>query len=181
MPELNKIIGDPHAFLYEIIGEIEDAGVDLDDFSQMDHMCYRTETDVEYKEKQAQIKSVARLLGETIVSGRKISTFRLNQPVKHGRWRIDAIELPAPKAGSPKPSGLEHVELVMYDDLADFMAKYGHLPLDTKSADRGINPEIGLQLTDIHSVKFHLLPLTTVVFLEHKLGITKVDNEPSDA
>ena len=42
-----------------------------------------------------------------------------------------------------------------------------------QAADRGINPEIGFKLPS-YTVKFHLLNLPTVVYLEAKLGIKDV-------
>jgi uncharacterized protein len=116
---------------------------------------------------------VASLLGETQVNGRPICTFRLTEPVIHTPWRIDAIELPAPKTGFTHKEGLEHVEFVLFDDIPTFLQKNEVQPFEMRAADRGINQEIGLQLGDL-SVKFHLLNLPTVVYLENKLGIEDV-------
>lgn len=173
MPELTEIIGDYNTFLGDIIGRIEDEGFDLNDFSQMDHMCYRTESIDEYEQKKRELSRVAMLLTETNVNGRPICTFRLNVPVTYDKWRIDAIELPAPKPGKMYESGLEHVELVMFDDIEVFLDKYEDKEFDLRAVDRGVNPEIGYQLGE-YQVKFHLLSLTTVTYLENKLGITEV-------
>jgi len=145
----------------------------LTDFVQIDHMFYRTTSTENYVDKKAELESVARLLGETIVNGRPISTFRLKEPVIHTPWRIDAIELPAPKAGSEHQEGLEHIEFVLFDDIPTFLKKYEGKPFEMRAAKRGINPEIGLQLDEL-SVKFHLLSLPTVVYLEHKLGMDNI-------
>ena len=170
MPELKDIVGDYTKFLDDILRRVADQGFDLGDFIQIDHMCYRTTSADNYAEKKLELTAAAVLLGETTVNGRPISTFRLRQPVMHATWRIDAIELPAPKAGSTHQEGLEHVEFVLYDDIPTFLEKYTGKPFEMRAADRGINPEIGLQLGDL-SVKFHLLNLPTVVYLEHKLGM----------
>ncbi len=137
------------------------------------NLCYRTVSIENYSLKQLELNKVAKLLGETIVNNRPISTFRLDKPVQYDKWRIDAIELPAPKAGSEHPEGLEHIEFVLYDDIPTFLNKYIGQPFEMQAADRGINPEIGLKVGK-YSVKFHLLSLSTVVYLEHKLGITSV-------
>lgn len=173
MTELKQIIGDYGPFLDDILHRVVAEGFDLADFVQIDHMCYRTTSIENYEQKKSELASVAKLLGETRVNGRPISTFRLTEPVLHAPWRIDAIELPAPKAGSRHREGLEHIEFVLYDDIPTFLTKYAGKPFDMRAADRGINPEIGLQLGDL-SVKFHLLNLPTVVYLEHKLGIDDV-------
>ncbi len=173
MPELERVIGDYSKFLDDILGRVVDEGFDLSDFVQIDHMCYRTTSAENYAKKKTELSSVARLLGETLINSRPISTFRLNEPVVHLPWRIDAIELPAPKAGSEHQEGLEHVEFVLYDDIPTFLKKYEGKPFEMRAANRGVNPEIGLQLGEL-SVKFHLLNLPTVVYLEHKLGMDDI-------
>lgn len=173
MSDLKKVMGDYTVFLDDILGRVEQEGFDLTDFVQIDHMCYRTTSTENYEGKKAELASVSKLLGETVINGRPISTFRLNEPIMHLPWRIDAIELPAPKAGSEHQEGLEHVEFVLYDDIPTFLKKYEGKPFEMRAADRGINPEIGLQLGE-YSVKFHLLNLPTVIYLEHKLGMDDI-------
>lgn len=170
MDNLKGIIGDYSAFLDDILSRVRQEGFDLSDFVQIDHLCYRTTSAENYAQKKKEVAAVARLLGETMVNERPISTFRLNQSIVHTSWRIDALEIPAPKTGSSHAEGLEHIEFVLYDDIPTFLAKYSGKPFVMKAADRGINPEIGLQLGE-YSVKFHLLNLPTVVYLEHKLGM----------
>lgn len=176
MTELTQIIGDYPAFLDDILERVKTEGFDLADFVQIDHMCYRTTSTENYEDKKSELTSVAKLLGETLINGRPISTFRLNEPVIHSPWRIDAIELPAPKAGSEHQEGLEHVEFVLFDDIPTFLKKYEGKPFEMRAADRGINPEIGIQLGEL-SVKFHLLNLPTVVYLEHKLGMDDIRDD----
>lgn len=173
MDTLKSIIGNYTSFLNDILARVESAGFDMSDFIQIDHMCFRTETLDKYLVKKTKLATVAKLLGETLVNGRPISTFRLFEPVRHGTWRIDAIELPAPKTGADHTEGLEHVEFVLFDDIPTFLEKYSDKPFKMQAADRGINPEIGLQLGDL-SVKFHLLNLPTVVYLEQKLGLDDI-------
>lgn len=42
MDKLQAIIGDYQTFLTQMLKEITEAGFDMADFTQMDHMCYRT-------------------------------------------------------------------------------------------------------------------------------------------
>lgn len=170
MTKLQEVVGDYDQFLDDILDRVADEGFDMGDFAQLDHMCYRTVSPENYREKSTELKSVARLLGETMINGRPISTFRLLEPVHHGPWRVDALELPSPKDGSNHNEGLEHVEFVLLDDMSTFLDKYEGMPFEMRSADRGINPEVGLKLGE-YSVKFHLLNLPTVVYLENKLGL----------
>lgn len=175
MPSVKEIIGDYENFLDEILGLINDVGLDLKDFVQIDHICYRTSTLDNYHQKKEELSKAASFLAENQVNGRPISVFRLKPPIFYKQWRIDAIELPAPKESKPFQDGLEHIELVLYDDIPAFLKKYQGKDFDMRAADRSINPEIGLQLGD-YSVKFHLLNLLTVVYLEEKLGIHQVND-----
>jgi uncharacterized protein len=170
MDELAHIIGDYNAFLETVLKEVVEAGFELTDFIQMDHMCYRVGSMQDYQTKKQELLSIGTLLGENMVNDRPIATFRLHNPVLHDGWRIDALELPAPKPGVNTPEGLDHVEFVIFDDKDVFLKKYANHDFDLKAADRGINPDITLQLPT-YRVKFHLLNLPTVVYLENKLGM----------
>lgn len=177
MAALRDIIGDYTTFLDDLLARVANAGFDTSDFVQIDHLCYRTTSADNYHEKKAALSAAATLLRETQVNGRPIATFRLCQPIMHAAgWRIDAVELPAPKAGRAYAEGLEHMEFVLYDDIPTFLKKYEGKPFELRAANRGINPEVGLQLGD-RSVKFHLLSLPTVVYLEEKLGLDDVRDD----
>jgi predicted metalloenzyme YecM len=171
--ELTAIIGDYQQFLASILGEVRSAGFDMADFAQLDHMCYRTSSLEHYHAKVAELSAVATPLGETIVNNRPIAVFRFRQPIYFDAWRIDAIEVPAPKPGVETKEGLEYIEFVIYDDKATFLQKYADKSFDLKTAERGVNPEIAFLLPR-YKVKFHLLSLPTVVYLEHKLGFTNI-------
>jgi predicted metalloenzyme YecM len=173
MDELQAIIGNYQSFLGQVLQEIREEGFDLSDFVQMDHMCYRVDSFERYELKKQAMLQVGKLLGENQVNGRPIATFRLSRPVYCEGWRIDTLELPAPKAGKETKEGLEHVEMVLFDDKETFLEKYSSKDFELQSADRGINPEIAFRLPT-YTVKFHLLNLPTVVYLEKKLGITEV-------
>lgn len=176
MDELEEVIGDYHSFLDDFLAEVEAAGFDLNDFVQLDHICYRTTSIENYQQKKKQFNRVGKLLGETMVNNRPIATIRLYEPIRHGKWRVDAVELPAPKAGAQHAEGLEHGEFVLYDDIPTFLQKYPDKEFNLKAADRGINPEIGFKLNK-YAVKFHLLSLPVVVFLENKLDIDEVKDQ----
>lgn len=167
------MIGNYRSFLKQILIEIEDEGFDLSDFVQMDHICYRVPSLEKYDQKKQELANVGKLLGETQVNQRPIAVFRLNEPVRFNDWRIDAVELPAPKPGVRTNEGLEHVELVLFDDIETFLKKHPDKTFGMQAADRSINPEITFRLPTF-TVKFHLLNLPTVYFLEKKLGMTEI-------
>ena len=176
MNTLQAIVGDYESFLQQLLDEVQGAGFDFSDFAQMDHMCYRVPTTEKYQAKKQALLSVGTLLGEAQVNGRPISTFRLHSPVRHGQWRIDAIELPAPKEGAAAQEGLEHAEFVLFDSLSDFLKKHSDKQFNMAAATRGINPDVAFTLPT-YTVKFHLLSLPAVIYLEQKLGITDIRDE----
>jgi predicted metalloenzyme YecM len=173
MDSIQGVIGDWESFIQTILDKTVKSGFDLSDFIQMDHICYRTTSINNYTQKKDELSKLGSLLGETMINGRPIATFRLNKPLIYQKWRVDAIELPAPKAGKVFSEGLEHVEFVLYDDMHTFINKYPGQDFDKRAIDRGINPELGFSF-DKYAIKFHLLNLPTVVYLENKLGITDV-------
>lgn len=174
MNKLTAVIGNYDTFLQEIIGRTETADFDMSDFVQCDHMGYRATSLEQFEEKKKQLAACGEQIGQILVNDRPIAIFRLNQPVTSGKWRVDLVELIAPKADSPMPEGLDHVEFVLFDDIKNFLKKYESKKFNLDSADRGINPEVAFGLGDGMKVKFHLLSLSAVVYLEKKLGITEV-------
>jgi uncharacterized protein len=173
MDALQQVIGDYQAFLKQILQEVVDEGFDLADFVQLDHMCYRVPSLERYETKKQELAKVGKQIGENQVNGRPIATFRLHQPVRFDGWRIDAVEVPAPKADVPTAEGLEHIEFVLYDDKDDFLRKYAGKPFGLQAADRGVNPDIVFKLPS-YAVKFHLLNLPTAIYLERKLGLNDI-------
>lgn len=173
MDDLQKIIGDYEEFLKSTLLKIAGEGFDFADFVQLDVICYRTATQAGYEQKKDELENVGTLLSEVIVSGRPIATYRLNEPIYFQDWRIDTIEIPAPKAGSGKPEGLEHIQFVIYDDLQTFMQKYSDKTFDTRAIERGVNPMIAYKFSG-GVVKFHRVNLATAIYLEERLGLSEI-------
>lgn len=176
MPELDAIIGNPHPFLDAIIAEIEQEGYDMADFVQIDHMCYRTTSLAQYDQKRRELATVATLLSENIINNRPIASFKLNEPFMHNTWRIDVIELPAPKPGSDYDAGLEHIEVVLYDDFDTFLKKYPRSDYARKAAKRVLNPDISLRLKT-YTVKFHIISLSAATYLENAFDIRVINDQ----
>lgn len=165
---INDILKDVEPFIANINRGLDELQVDRTLLVEMDHICYRVETDERYKELVRELGQSAFLLGEHIISGRPIATFQLSEPIASGGWRVSYLEVPAPKEGSPYNEGLEHAEIVVLGgNLERF--REAHVHLEDKFSDKGMNkemnPELGLKTAGI-SVKFHRLPLGEVVRLE---------------
>jgi predicted metalloenzyme YecM len=128
---VSKLRNQVPSFVSSIIMNLNSQyGMDVTNY-QADHVCYRTATVYEYKRLvealQADINNI-RLLVESEIGGRSIATFKLAMPIEisnpcittgdggdssSSTRRIDVIEIPSPKDGSPYTSGLEHVEFVI--------------------------------------------------------------------
>jgi predicted metalloenzyme YecM len=182
------------SFLTAIVAELKSQyNIDVTDL-HADHVCYRTETTAQYTALVEALQSVDAsesfsLLVESEIGGRQIATFKLSRPIEVGlgscRHRIDVVEIPSPKEGSPYETGLEHIEFVIGDAgihkspindevhaaaLDAWMGKYPSISWNTKAFHKQCNPDVSLKLAlrdyGKVSVKFHLIPLETVIKFE---------------
>ena len=166
-----NLLGDIDHHVGVIMNEIHHLGIDRDDLTALDHLCYRVETLERYEEMKRSLGEIALMIAETPVQGRDIAIFELHERLHTRGWKIPYIELPQPKEGSPYSEGLEHAEFVVLGSLERFQQKYDRLPFDTKAMDRIINPELGLK-TDRAAMKFHNLQIGEVVRIEAALRET---------
>ena len=134
---------------------------------ELDHICYRVESDEQYEEIQNHLADIWTLISETVIEWRLISVFKLTNSIRYQNRKISFIELPAPKQGSDYKTGFEHVEFVINKKLEVFMWEYPDLEFKTKALSKEINPDISLNFGDI-SVKFHRNTLEDVIHLEQK-------------
>ena len=165
-------------FVANINRGLDEAGIDRRYLCEMDHVCYRVETDERYQELLAELTKATRLIGEpALINGRPIATFQFPEIVHAAGWDINYLELPAPKPGSQYAEGLEHAEFVVLGgDLTRFRAAHAHLEgqFAESGMNKTINPELGLKAYGM-SVKFHELALGKVVRIEQQAS---VDNHP---
>ena len=165
MTNYEPIFGDIDAHVARITNELAEFGIGRSELAELDHLCYRVETNERYEEMKQVLGEIALLRGETEVQGRMIAIFRLNEYIQSNGWVIPYIELPAPKEGSPYKEGLEHAEFVVVGDLDVFQGNHAGAPFDTKAMDRPVNPELGLK-TNRAAMKFHKLQIGAVVDIE---------------
>ncbi|KAI9208084.1 Glyoxalase/Bleomycin resistance protein/Dihydroxybiphenyl dioxygenase [Polychytrium aggregatum] len=143
----------------------------------LDHVCLRTSTPQEYTRLVWDLlPPIATLLVESIVGGRSIATFKLKTAILAGERLVDVIEIPAPKAGSAYSSGLEHAEFVVPGSLDDFVhSRHPDLVWDLGGYRKTFNREARLAIgaadgRAAFSVKFHEMPLETVIEIEKRQG-----------
>jgi uncharacterized protein len=164
---LEDIIGDPQFFLEELFSKISDIELKVDNY-ELDHICYRVQSLDEYKIKKEELKNFGELLVESIVNGRLISTFKLNDPILYKNRKIFLIELPAPKPMHSYPSGLEHAEFVTKEPLQKIIDRYPQYSFEAFGIHKKINADITLKLGN-YCIRFHNQSLEEIIKMEKKL------------
>ena len=67
---------------------------------EIDHVCYRVETEDEYLEIVSSINRYGHVIASSMISKRPITTIMLHEPIYFEEFKISCIELPCPKLGS---------------------------------------------------------------------------------
>lgn len=184
---LTEVLGDYKGFIDAVVKMMVEAKIPGIRTYEMDHICFRCETVQHYEAVVASLVPVhGRLMTETIIGGRPISTIKLHTPIVHGGYSVTCLEVPSPKAGRHYPAGLEHLEMVVgqpsdtvtgTEAIEGFLNKCEGLGLafDRKAMSKEINPDVSLAFTHPRlgavSVKFHQRPLWEVVEYEIKHGM----------
>ncbi len=158
---VTDILGPSNVFLDILFKRIAQKGIEVSNF-ELDHICYRVETQEKYESLKQELSSIGELLTESLIGGRKIATFKLLKPITYLDRQIYLIELPSPKKSSWYREGYEHAEFVIESSLEEFQERNKHIEFDTKGIEKSINPDIRLPLGDINA-KFHLHNLEYVI------------------
>ncbi|SPZ65364.1 Uncharacterized protein conserved in bacteria [Serratia quinivorans] len=128
MAELNDLALDLPRFELALSRFAEKLHLDLSQFTA-DHIsvrCHQNTTADRWRQGLLQCGS---LLSESMINGRPICLFDLQQPLKVGPWLIDCVELPYPGDKRYPHEGWEHVELVLSGEPATLYARaLSHLP-----------------------------------------------------
>jgi len=162
---LVNIIGNYDSFLDDVFQNIKDTGFGLSEFSELDHICYRVETREMYIAKKIELGEIGDLLSEEIIAGRPIAIYKLKIPILFNGFKIDCIELPAPKVRNRFKEGLEHAEFVINVPLSDFLVRHHNINFGLDSYDKEINPELEAEFEDC-AVKFHEKNILEVIALQ---------------
>jgi predicted metalloenzyme YecM len=110
-------------FLNKLNEELNQKKLSLPLHWDIDHICFRTESEDEYMARKTQFSSFAQLLIESPVNGRLISTYKLEAPIEFLGRRIDLVELPAPKKNKATPSGFEHIEITVDESFEEVKSR----------------------------------------------------------
>lgn len=159
-------------FLKNLFSELNAARIEIKNHWDIDHLCYRSDTEENYTLLKKSFAAFSELLIESMVGGRLIATYKLHRPVKFNDYRIDVVELPAPKKGKTVALGFEHVEVVCDIPFSELKEKYSHLNLDLGGLQKNFNREFEIIL-GTRNLKFHHSSLASVINIEKN---TKVWN-----
>lgn len=159
-------------FLELLFLDLSRVGIKLPVHWDIDHLCYRAATEESYQKLKDSFSQFGFLLIESEVNGRMIATYKLNDPIYYLDWRIDLVELPAPKKGKMTAEGFEHIEIVCDIPFAELQEIYSHLEMDTKGLGKDYNQELEICLGE-RNIKFHHSSLESVINLEKTEKIWK--------
>lgn len=157
-------------FLKDLFSSFDEKLINLPSYWDLDHICYRVQTLERYDQLKKSFLQFSHLLAATVVNGREISTFKLKQPLYFRDWRIDLVELPAPKDSSPMPEGFEHIEIVCDEPFEDIEKRMSSIKIDRSSLQKEFNAELKVKLKN-GVVKFHHISLESVIRLENNTSI----------
>jgi uncharacterized protein len=159
--DIKAIIGDYKSFLGKIFKNISGAGFRLDEFEELDHIAYRVESNEKYEEMKAKLEKFSLNFQEVEISGRPIAVFKLLKPISYNEYKVNCLELPAPREGKFFKEGLEHAEFVIKNTFRDFLRKHKNIDFDMSKIEREINPELVIDFKDC-AVKFHAQSLLEI-------------------
>lgn len=160
----DKIYREAEYFLEMLYHRLSDFNL-----SSPDHLCFRTETRKEYENFKQEFSAFSSLLIESKIGGRDIATYKLKTPIEFKDWKVDVIEIPAPKENANYASGFEHAEFVIKESFEQYIAKFPTVKWNLKSSHKAINPEIRFEVMQGVSVKFHHQSLEQVIKIEKQM------------
>lgn len=163
-------------FLSRLDAALSSRGVELPRHWDVDHLCYRVATLDRYENLKVEIARTGKLLVESIVNGRPITTFKLDEPIPYREAWIDVLELPAPKLGKRTQEGFEHIEVVCDEPFSALRDRFKELELDEAGVSKKFNAELELALGK-ENIKFHHLSLESVVRVESNERIFRAIEE----
>ncbi|MBS4715350.1 VOC family protein [Aeromonas dhakensis] len=164
---LDTTLGPMAPFVCQLLTELDELAVHPAAI-EVDHLCYRAATLVEYQTLKGLLATHGDLLVEGMISGRPIATYRLHQPVPHAHGSVPCIELAAPKPGRSHQAGLEHIELVV-PSLDALLAAHPEVAFKTGNLNDERNPDVAVMLAS-GQIKFHLRTLAEVIEEEGASG-----------
>jgi len=140
-----------------------------------DHICYRTSSTSNYQDTKNIFANMGALLGETLVNGRPIATYRLYSPFQYQNHEIWLVEVPHPKREGTIES-FEHMEIICDCPFETVERMYPQAKWDKGGIHKPYNPELEIVLGE-RNLKFHHQSLSSVMRLEQNQNVWRALEE----
>src|SRR6266567_732214 len=88
---IKTIIGDYNSFLDKIFLNMKNAGFEDGEFSQLDHLAYRTQSNERYEELKKELATFACDFKEVFYNGRNITIYKLKDPLNISNGRLNVL------------------------------------------------------------------------------------------
>ncbi|MDP5291275.1 VOC family protein [Oceanimonas sp. CHS3-5] len=161
---ITALLGDTDAFFNHLADAMTGHGLTAR-LGSMDHICYRADSNDEYRALKTRLAEHGQMLVEGMIGGRPIITYALNKPLPSPFGPVPCLELAAPKPGKTHHTGLEHGEIVV-PSLTALLARYPDVPFNQK----GMPKELTLTLPPLQ-IKFHCQSLADTIADEIAEGL----------
>jgi uncharacterized protein len=165
--KLDEFIDQAHLFLENIFQKMEAKNIFLKEHWNVDHLCFRVSSIEKYEKYKQIFSSWSQLLIESEINGRMIASYKLNAPILFKHFKIEVVELPAPKPGRKTPDGFEHIEVVCDLSFSEIKKLYPFCDFDESGLNKSFNQDIKVQLNGF-ALKFHHMSLESVIAIEKK-------------
>ena len=87
----SAIIGSVSRFLMVLIEKTQSLGIDISE-KEIDHVCYRCSTIIEYQQVCRRLLSYGVILLESMIGGRPIAMISLTDSIQFRHWSVRCIE-----------------------------------------------------------------------------------------
>jgi predicted metalloenzyme YecM len=145
-------------FLDSFFEQIQKKGIDISPYS-LDHIAYQASSSQDYDVVKPQFLKIGQQVHEGIIGGRRVSIFKLNEPIKYKKYSISAIELVESKPGQECDSDFQHAEFVLDTPFEGYIAKYPNIEWDISSMHRDDFAHLKLNFDNGLTLKFLREPI----------------------
>lgn len=181
--ELHDLVADLVRFTQSITGLADRIGLDIAPLIA-DHISLRCHQNATAERWQVGLEKCGHLFSESLINGRPVSLFKLEQPVCVANWAFTLIELPWPGEKRYPHEGWEHIEIVLPGAAESLPARALALLSDDGLRESGIAvktsapkaegeslPNTTFSITDGKvTLKFHPWSLEEIVLSERQLS-----------
>jgi predicted metalloenzyme YecM len=155
-------MNDYATFLDSFFDELTKAGIAIFNL-ELDHIAYQASTSEDYDQLKPTFLALGEEASEEMIGNRRVSVFRLHNPIEYKIYTIEAIELIEPREGQVCESMWQHAELVLKDSFESYMEMYPHIKWDTTSLSRPDFAHLKLNFGNGLTLKFLHEPILEMV------------------